>query len=151
QALAAPAAQRELLDAFGGFTTLTREVGAAWRAWQAAAALRDAAAGAAEASATQRAFLDARKRELPALAVTEQEWTALNGTQSRLAHAATLLETATAGAEALTESDDAIASRLAQLRTRLAAAAAHDPAMAEIAALLDPAAIQVDEAARALR
>jgi DNA repair protein RecN (Recombination protein N) len=151
QALASPAAQRELLDAFGGFTTLTREVGAAWRAWQAAAALRDAAASAAEASATERAYLDARKRELAALAVTEQEWTDLNGTQSRLAHAATLLETATAGAEALTESEDAIASRLAQLRTRLAAAAAHDPAMAEIAALLEPAVIQVDEAARALR
>jgi DNA repair protein RecN (Recombination protein N) len=151
QALAAPAAQRELLDAFGGFTTLTREVGAAWRAWQAAATLRDAAASAAQASATERAFLDARKRELMALAVTEHEWTELNGTQSRLAHAATLLETATAGAEALTESDDAIATQLGQLRTRLTAAAAHDPAMAEIAALLEPAAIQVDEAARALR
>ncbi|MET0346565.1 MAG: AAA family ATPase, partial [Casimicrobiaceae bacterium] len=151
QALAAPAAQRELLDAFGGFTTLTREVGASWRAWQAAVALRDAAASAAEASASERAFLDARKRELAALGVSAQEWTELTGAQSRLAHAATLLDTATHGEEMLTEGDGALSERLAQLLARLESAAAHDPAVNEIAALLEPAAIQIDEAARALR
>ncbi|HEY5861626.1 MAG TPA: AAA family ATPase, partial [Casimicrobiaceae bacterium] len=151
QALAAPAAQRELLDAFGGFTTLTREVGASWRAWQAAVALRDAAASAAEASASERAFLDARKRELAALGVTAQEWAELTGAQSRLAHAATLLDTATHGEEMLTEGDGALSERLAQLLARLESAAAHDPAVKDIAALLEPAAIQIDEAARALR
>jgi len=151
QALAAPAAQRELLDAFGGFATLTREVGASWRAWQAAVALRDAAASAAETSAAERAFLDARRRELVALGVTAQEWAELTGAQARLAHAATLLETATQGAEILTEGDDALSARLAHLLSRLEAAAAHDPAVKAIAELLEPAAIQIDEAARALR
>jgi DNA repair protein RecN (Recombination protein N) len=151
QALAAPAAQRELLDAFGGFATLTREVGTSWRAWQAALALRDAAASAAETSAAERAFLDARKRELVALGVTAQEWAELTGAQARLAHAATLLETATQGDEMLTEGDDALSARLAHLLSRLEAAAVHDPAVKEVAALLEPAAIQIDEAARALR
>ncbi len=151
QALAAPSAQRELLDAFGGFTTLTREVGAAWRAWQATAALRDAAASAAEASSAERAFLDARKRELAALGVTAQEWSDLHAAQSRLAHAATLINAATEAALLLHDGDDAIAGRLAHIVTRLCAAAAHDPSVREIAALLEPAAIQIDEAARALR
>ncbi|MEO5764705.1 MAG: DNA repair protein RecN [Casimicrobiaceae bacterium] len=151
QAIAAPAAQRALLDAFGGFSTLNHEVGAAWRAWQAAIALRDAAASAAEASASERGYLEARSGELAALGVTAQEWSELTAAQSRLAHAATLLETATQGEEALAEGDDALCARLAQLLSRLDAASAHDPALKEIVALLEPAAIQVDEAARALR
>ena len=151
QALAAPAAQRELLDAFGGFSTLAGEVASSWRAWQAAAALRDAAASAAEASATERAFLEARQRELAALGATAAEWAELTAAQSRLAHAATLLETSTQGEEMLLEGDDALVARLGGLVSRLQAAAAHDPTLNEIVALLEPASIQLDEAARALR
>jgi len=151
QALAAPEAQRALVDAFGGFTTLTREVGAAWRAWRAAQALRDAAASAAEASATEREFLAAQQRELAALGVSASEWSDLAAAQSRLAHAASLLEAATQGEDALMEGDDALTVRLAQLAARLDTAAVHDPALREVVALLEPAAIQLDEAARALR
>ena len=71
--------------------------------------------------------------------------------QSRLAHAAALLEAAAAGEDALTEGEDALARRLSALIAKLSASAAHDPALAEIVALLDPARIQIDEAARALR
>jgi DNA repair protein RecN (Recombination protein N) len=51
----------------------------------------------------------------------------------------------------LTDADDALVSRLAQLRHRLDAASGHDPTLANVAALLEPAAIQLEEAARALR
>ncbi len=44
QSLLAADAQRELLDAFGGFAVLAREVGAAWRAWRDAADKSEAAA-----------------------------------------------------------------------------------------------------------
>src|SRR5436190_22383359 len=50
QALTSSEAQRALLDGFGGFATLTREVGEAWRGWRAAVDKRDAAAGAAAAT-----------------------------------------------------------------------------------------------------
>ena len=40
---------------------------------------------------------------------------------------------------------------MAQLTQRLKASAAHDPALAEIVALLEPAAVELDEAARTLR
>jgi DNA repair protein RecN (Recombination protein N) len=143
--------QRSLVDAFGGFSTLAREVAAAWRRWRTAAERRDAAANAAQATATEREFLASRKREIGALAVSEAEWSELGLAQSRLANAAQLIEVATQGEELLSEGDDAISARLAQFAQRLAGAAAHDPALAEVVALLEPARIQLDEAARALR
>jgi DNA repair protein RecN (Recombination protein N) len=43
QSLGQAEAQRALVDAFGGFATLAREVAAAWRAWRTAVERRDAA------------------------------------------------------------------------------------------------------------
>jgi DNA repair protein RecN (Recombination protein N) len=151
QSLGTPEAQRALVDGFGGFTALTRGVGDAWRIWRAAVERRDAAAGAAAATAAEREFLAERARELAELGVTEDEWRALTTTQSRLANAAALIDTAEAAQAMLEDDDDALARRLGQLLQRVQAAAAHDPALAEIAGLLDPALIQLDEAARALR
>jgi DNA repair protein RecN (Recombination protein N) len=151
QSLTAADAQRALVDGFGGFTALTREVGDAWRAWRASVEQRDAAAGAAAATAAEREFLESRRSELAALNPSDAEWQSLTAAQSRLANAAALIATAEAGEAALLEDDDALTRRLAQLSQRLADAAAHDPALAAIAALLEPAAIQLDEAGRALR
>ncbi len=146
-----PDAQRSLVDAFGGFTALARAVEAAWRAWRDAAALRDAATGAAQAFAAERELLEARRRELEALNVTADEWTALDQAQSRLAHAAALLEAAAAGEDELTDSDAAIVRRVGAVISRLQAGTAHDPALGAVVALLEPARIQLEEAARALR
>jgi len=151
QALIAADVQRSLVDAFGGFTALSRETAGAWHAWHAAVGKRDAAAQAAAASAAERDLLDANRRELAALHLSADEWASLSQTQSRLAHAAALLEAAAAAEEALSESDDALGRRLSALIAKLAASTAHDPALADVVALLEPAQIQVDEAARALR
>jgi DNA repair protein RecN (Recombination protein N) len=140
-----------LLDGVGGFVVLSREVAAQWRAWRAAAERRDAAANAAEASAAERDYLAARQRELEALGTSEGEWSELSAAQSRLGNAAALLEAATAGEELLADGDEALTVRLAQFVQRLAALARHDAALAEIVALLEPAGIQLAEAARALR
>ena len=151
QSLTAADVQRSLVDAFGGFTVLARETAAAWRAWRAAVEAHESAAQAAAAFAAEREHLEARRQELAALNVSADEWISLSQTQSRLAHAAALLEAAATGEEALAEGDDALARRLALLIAKLDASAAHDPALADIAALLGPARIQIDEAARALR
>ncbi len=151
QSLLAADAQRALVDAFGGFAVLAREVAAAWRAWRDAVERSDAAAAAAQAFAAERELLDARRRELAALAVTADEWTALAQAQSRLAHAAALLEAAGAGEEELAESDASLVRRLSAIIARLGAGAAHDPALGAIVALLEPARIQLVEAARELR
>jgi DNA repair protein RecN (Recombination protein N) len=151
QALLAADAQRELVDAFGGFSALARETAAAWRRWNDARERRDAALQAASASSAERERLEALRRELSALAVTADEWEALERTQSRLAHAQALLDAASTGVDALADGDDALARRLATVVAKLAAVSVHDAALDEIAALLEPARIQIDEAARALR
>jgi len=151
QALSAAATQRELVDAFGGFTALAGEAAAAWRAWRDAAAALDAARADAGRSAAERADLEARRDELAALRVHEGEWADLGASQSRLAHAASLLATCEEAGEALESADDALTRRVSQLASRLRNASAHDPALADIAALIEPARVQLDEAARALR
>ncbi|MEP7205929.1 MAG: DNA repair protein RecN [Casimicrobiaceae bacterium] len=151
QALLGAEAQRALVDGFGGATGLALEVAAAWRAWRSAIAQRDAGQGAADAGATERALLVARAEELDALAMTPDEWMQVSQAQTRLAHAASLLETTAAAEEAMAEGDDAIARRLHGIVARLKAGVVHDSALADVLALLEPAAIQLDEAARSLR
>ena len=151
QSLTVAEVQRSLVDAFGGFTALARATADSWRAWNAAVEKRDAAATAASASAEERETLEARRRELATLDVSADEWAALTQAQSRLAHAAALIEAATAGEEALADGDDALSSRLAALIAKLDALSVHDPALAAIVELLEPARIGVDEASRALR
>jgi DNA repair protein RecN (Recombination protein N) len=151
QSLVEARAQRDLVDAFGGFTTLAREVAQGWRDWRAAVERRDAAAQSAQSASAEREFLDARQRELVALAVTPTEWAELSAAQSRLTHAAELIEAAAKGCEALADGDAALIVQLAQLTQRLKAAAVNDPNLAPVVALLEPAAIDLEEAARALR
>jgi len=83
--------------------------------------------------------------------VSEAEWTELSMAQSRLANAADLIDAATQGSHTLADGDDALLGRLAQLAQRLKSAAVNDPRLADVVALLEPAAIGLDEAARALR
>ena len=151
QSLVTADAQRALVDAFGGFTSLARETAAAWREWRAASERRDAAAAAQEADAAEREALSATARELLSLNVTADEWASLAHAQSRLAHAAALLEAAAAGEEELTEADSALSRRLSSMIARLDAGAVHDPALREVVTLLEPARIQLVEAARELR
>jgi DNA repair protein RecN (Recombination protein N) len=151
QSLVTPEAQRALLDAFGGFTSLARETASGWREWRVAVERRDAAVAAREASAAEREMLEERRRELAALGVTATEWASLAQSQSRLANVAALQDAAAAGEEELTETDAALARRLSSLIARLDAGAVHDPTLKEVIALLLPARIQIVEAARELR
>jgi DNA repair protein RecN (Recombination protein N) len=151
QALLRAEPQRSLLDAFGGFATLAAEVAAAWQVWQAALAQRDAAAHAAASTVAERDRLAERRDELESLRVGPGEWEALSLAQTRLAHAAGLLEAAAAAEDALTEGDDALCHRLGTLAGRIGAQAVHDPALLEVGALLESARIALEEAGRALR
>ncbi|HSN32487.1 MAG TPA: DNA repair protein RecN [Ideonella sp.] len=151
QALAGAEAQRELLDAFGKLAALAAEVAAAWRTWRDATDRRDAAAANARASAEERERLAERQHDLAALALVPGEWDELSAAQRRLANAAGLIDATTQASAALSEGDDSLATRVAQLIHRLTQAADLDPALAPVVDLVSPAAIQIDEAARALR
>jgi DNA repair protein RecN (Recombination protein N) len=151
QQLSTAETQRTLVDAFGGFAALAQETASAWRAWRATMQALDAACVDAGRTAAEREFLESRQREIAALHLREGEWTELSSAQSRLANAASLIEACEQAAGALEDSDDALTRRVAQLAARLRAAAAHDPALAEVASLVEPAQAQLGEAARALR
>lgn len=151
QALAGAGAQRDLLDGYGRLAPLAAEVAAAWRAWRDAVERRDAAAANARATAEEREQLADRQRDLDALALAPGEWDELVAVQRRLANAAGLIDATTQASIALSDGDDALATRIAQLIHRLAQATRFDPSLAAIVDLVSPAAIQLDEAARALR
>ena len=151
QALAAAEAQRDLLDDFAGASALARDVANAWREWRDASSQRDRAATATEAIAREREELTERHREVAQLAVGEHEWHELTLAQRRLANAAGLIDATTQAEHALSEDDDALSRRLSQIVQRLRSASQDDPALVDIVALIEPASIQIDEAARALR
>jgi len=69
--------------------------------------------------------------------VAHLEWERLAQTQSRLAHAATLLESATVAEAELGEGDASLGSRLAAVVQRLKQAAAHDAALDDVVAHID--------------
>jgi DNA repair protein RecN (Recombination protein N) len=151
QALARGDAQRALLDAFGGLSPLVDALADAWRAWRDALARRDRAAEAEASLVAEREWLEERQRALADLAMQPDEWTNLGTAQRRLANAAALIDATTQAEEAVSGADDAIAHRLARVVQQLTGASRDDPALADIVALLAPASIQLDEAARALR
>jgi DNA repair protein RecN (Recombination protein N) len=151
EAFGRPETQRALLDAFGGFAALSREVASAWRAWREAAQRRELGERDAAAITRERDELAARHAELSALNATAAEWDELSAAQSRLAHAASLLEAASVGEAELAEGEAALRSRLAALLQRLRNAATHDASLEPAISLADEARIRLDEAARALR
>ncbi|HEY3459187.1 MAG TPA: AAA family ATPase, partial [Casimicrobiaceae bacterium] len=151
QALARGDAQRALLDAFGGLSPLVDALADAWRAWRDALARRDRAAEAEASLVAEREWLEERQRALADLAMQPDEWTNLGTAQRRLANAAALIDATTQAEEAVSGADDAIAHRLARVVQQLTGASRDDPALADIVALLAPASIQLDEAARAMR
>jgi len=151
QSLGHPETQRALLDAFGGFSTLSEEVALAWRSWRDALEAHERAARDASVRDAERDALAARHDELTKLAASSEEWSALSSAQTRLAHAASLLDAAAQGESELNEGDAALASRLNALAHRLRQSLEHDSALAPIVSLIEDARIGLDEAARSLR
>lgn len=151
QSLVRAPAQRELLDAHAGLAPAVREVGAAYRDWQRHARLRAEQETHAAARAAEREQLSWQVDELRRLAPRPGEWDEIQAEQSRLAHAASLIDGARAALDAVSESDGAAAGAVAAAASRLRALTGYDGALAEPVALLDGAAAQIEEAAHALR
>ena len=150
QSLLRPDGQRRLLDAYAGLGDEARALAEAWSAWRSLARDLEAAEGGQRELALERERLAWQVGELEQLRLAPGEWEQLNEEQKRLAHAASLIEGTRGAADALSESDDALGTRLHQLLQRLRPLAAIDERLREALELLDGAAIQIDEAASAL-
>jgi DNA repair protein RecN (Recombination protein N) len=151
QALMRESAQRELFDQHAGLAGRVADVGRLYRAWHAREQALARALGERESSERERERLQWQVEELTTLAFDPQAWNDLQHEHSRLAHATQLLE---GGAEALALIEDGEApldAQLAHIVTLLTRLETYDTSLAECRGLVESAATQIDEAARALR
>jgi DNA repair protein RecN (Recombination protein N) len=151
QSLVRPAAQRELLDAHAGLAPLAGEVAAAFREWQRLARARAESETHTTTQAAERDALAWQVDELAKLGVKPGEWDAVQAEQTRLAHAAGLIEGAQAALAALSESEGSAAGALAAAAARLRTLRGYDAGLGEPLELLEGAEAQLGEAAHALR
>jgi DNA repair protein RecN (Recombination protein N) len=151
QSLVRAAAQRELLDVHAGLAPLGGEVAAAFREWQRLARSRAESETNAAARAAERDGLAWQVDELAKLGSKPGEWEAVQAEQTRLAHAAGLIEGAQAALDALSESEGSAARTLAAAAARLRALQGYDAALGEPLELLEGAEAHLGEATHALR
>ena len=124
---------------------------AAWRTWRDARDSLDAAAEGGEALAREREQLEWQVRELETLAFSADEWESLNQEHKRLAHAASLLEGAQFSLGLLAEGEGACEAQVRAVASRLDGLAEYDPALSEVAQLVQSAEAELAEAVSALR
>ena len=151
QSLLRSDAQRALLDSHARLSPLVAEVADAWRQWRDARSLLETASEGAEAIAQEREQLEWQVRELDTLGFSPDEWESLNMEHRRLAHAASLAEGARFSLGLLSEGDAACEEPIDAVARRLDDLAAYDPALGEVAALVQAAQANLAEAVSALR
>ena len=151
QSLLRPDAQRVLLDGYAGLENEAAAVGAQYKDWQALRRRRIALSENAEAVAAERELLQFQCDELSGLNFNVSDWTSLQADYEKLAHAASLLETAEFGVESLSEADNSCLAQLNALTSRLRDAVVHDASLTDTLQMLDSAQAEMQEAVYALR
>lgn len=154
QALLSRGSQLDLLDAFAGNADARGEVAGVSRRWGALLRERDALTArgdAAERSAWLRHQLDELSSEPLAPADIERTF----ADHRRHAHAADLVAAcdgavARLGGDGIDDGAPALSRTLRQVRELLSRVVAHEPRLGDVDAMLDAAAIQLDEALLAL-
>jgi DNA repair protein RecN (Recombination protein N) len=147
QSLLRREAQRQILDDYAALEDDVRALTGHYREMES---LRERLATLKQRTADREArveWLTHQVRELDALALAADEIPALEGEHARLANGAELIEGVQSLAQAITEDEEAAVSRqLARAVNRLQSLVKYDHKLGEIAALLNEASIQIDEA-----
>ncbi len=151
QSLLRGAAQRGLLDAYGGLEGAADTVAAAWRAWQELHGHLTKLESNAAAFAAERDELDAQVRELDALKFSADEWEETNAEHARLAHAQSLIEGAQYAMDALSDGDNSSVTQLSAVSSRLDHLLEFDARLKEIIDIVASAQAQAQEAVYMLR
>ncbi|MGY0559422.1 DNA repair protein RecN [Luteimonas sp. A277] len=145
QALLSRGSQMALLDAYGPHAGPLKEVAHAARAWSTLEREREQLSGAGDPGERQD-WLRHQIKELQAEALEADAIDDLQASHRRLAHASELIEACDTALGRISD-DDAVTGQLQQARAELARVQQHEPRLAEVDAMLDSAAIQLDEAA----
>jgi len=149
QSLMKAEAQRALLDGQAGADT--RAVAGAYKAWRAVAKQLEEFETNAANVLYERERLEWQVNELEKLAVKPGEWLDVTNEQSRLSHAASLLEGAQEALTVLSEAEEhPIISQLSSLNQKLGKLAGVDAGLQAVVDLIEPARIQLQEAVYAI-
>ena len=143
--------QQRLLDGYAGLQQQAGEAGQLYRDWQALKNRRITLSENSQSVAAERELLSFQRNELEALAFNAADWETLQADCSRLAHAASLLETAAFGIDILSEADTACLAQINGLMARLRDGLNHDASLHEPLHLLESAQAELQEAVYSLR
>lgn len=150
QSLLRPAAQRQLLDRFGGHEKSLAAVAGAYDTWYR---LDQTVRTLTETNAQRNERLDLLRfqvQELTELDLGANEYPELVANQRRAANIAALVEGVRVASSVLAEDDASVQAQLGAARRALAPVLSVDAELDEVADLLDEAQIRIDEAERAL-
>ena len=146
QALLTRASQLDLLDAYGRHEAVREPVAAAARAWSALLRERDGLVAQGDVS-DRIGWLEHQHAELEREALEPDAIAKLNADHRRHAHAAGLIAACeSAFARIGGDEGPSLTRTLQQVRGDLQRVAEHEPRLTEVDAMLDNAAIQIDEA-----
>ncbi|MGF6599155.1 DNA repair protein RecN (Recombination protein N) [Paraburkholderia sp. GAS448] len=150
QLLMRPDAQRELFDTHAGLLETAASVTRAWRSWREAAQAVETAQTRDRELQLERERLAWQLTELDKLAPQPGEWEEINAEHRKLSHSANLIDGVQGALAALSESDEAMITHLGSIISKLRDLAEIDPALNDALAALEPAEIQLQEAAYSL-
>ncbi|MFM9835228.1 MAG: DNA repair protein RecN [Methylophilaceae bacterium] len=142
--------QRQILDEFAAANDSITEVAKHYKTWAHLNKQRMEIEKNAAVYADELAELRDKVRELKQLNFAADEWQELQVEHSRLSNGAALLAGGELAVSLISEGDVSAISMLAQAQHKLAELVEFDPQLAETADTVDSAAIQLQEAARAL-
>jgi DNA repair protein RecN (Recombination protein N) len=150
QLLMRPDAQRELFDTHAGLSDTAATVTRAWRAWREKVQAVEHAQTRDRELQLERERLAWQLTELDKLAPQPGEWEEVNTEHRRLSHSANLIDGVQGALGALSESDEAMITQLSSIVSKVRDLAEIDPALNDVLAALEPAEIQLQEAAYSL-
>lgn len=151
QSLVKPAAQRELLDAYGRLEDRAQAVREAYATWRALQTRLDDAESKLKSRDVRLELLRFQEAELAALALKPGEAEELAAEASRLANRGRLLAGTQLAAQLLYDGEgDTAQARIARAQSALKPLAGIDERIAAVLPLLEEAAIRITEAAREL-
>jgi DNA repair protein RecN (Recombination protein N) len=151
QALLDRASQLALLDAHAGHASLLAEVAAQADRWRALERQRRELAGRTGDDGERLALLRHQLQELSTAALSPDAFHALEAEHHRLAHRGDSIEACAAVRDRLDGDDElSLLPALGRMRNQMDRALAADPSLAEIAALLSSAEVELREASASL-
>jgi DNA repair protein RecN (Recombination protein N) len=150
QLLMRPDAQRELFDTHAGLSDTAATVTRGWRMWREKVQAVEHAQTRDRELQLERERLAWQLTELDKLAPQPGEWEEVNAEHRRLSHSANLIDGVQGALGALSESDEAMITHLSSIVSKVRDLAEIDPALNDVLAALEPAEIQLQEAAYSL-